>query len=46
MEKFTSFEMKNSAKIYTNGPDLNYTVTVDGQINDGSEIKVGSLIEG
>ena len=45
-EKFTSFEMKNSARIYTNGSDVNYTVTIDGKISGDSKVKVGSLVEG
>ena len=38
--------MANSSRIYTFDADINYTVTIDGQIDDGTEIKIGSLVEG
>ena len=36
--------MKNAGKEYTFGSDV-YTVTVDGQTDNGTEIKLGSLVE-
>ena len=37
--------MANSTKTYTYGSEVNYTVTIDGEIDDGSTIKLGSLVE-